>query len=102
VRRRKKRETCGKVAFVWGSTPPAWTVAYEKPLGGWDSGFSVLFDDAPDPDDLPEDVKPGDGTGIDVMCLHCLIEEHPELGRGMDIALRQGLAEFDEHGDWKP
>jgi hypothetical protein len=105
VTRRRKRTTCGKAAFVWGATPPAVTVAYEKPLGTWDSGFSVLFDDAPtseELDALPADAGPHDIDGLEVICLHCLINEHPELGRGMDIARRQGLAEFDEHGEWKP
>jgi hypothetical protein len=89
-------------AFVWGSEPPAFSIGYEKPLGPADSGFSVLFDDAPDPEDvdsaeLPEGEMP---PGITLVCLHCLIDDHPEIGRGLDIAREHGLADLDEKGEW--
>lgn len=30
----------------------------------------------------------------------CLLEEHPEVGRGLDIACRFGVADLDENGTW--
>jgi hypothetical protein len=46
-----------------------------------DSGFTVLFDDAPDPDE----VQGTDDPRISLVHLGCLLEEHPELGRGLDL-----------------
>jgi hypothetical protein len=95
---------------VWGSEPPAVTVAYEEPMGDWDSGSSVLFDDAPtseDLDALPRDTHPHDVQGLEVVCLHCLINDHPEIGRGMDIARaafsggdEAGVAGVGDDGEW--
>lgn len=87
------------VAMVWGSEPPAFSIGYETPRGPLDSGFSVLFSDAPDPKDFDEaaDELP---EGITLVCLHCLIEDHPELGRGLDLAREYGLADLDENGEW--
>lgn len=104
---RSVSETCGKIAFVWGTTPPAWTVAYEEPLDEWDSGFSVLLDDAPTSEEL-EGLPDGEKHPLmNVWCLHCLLDEHPEIGRGMDIARRAfpggeeaGVAELGEDGRW--
>ena len=95
--------TCGKTALCWGSEPPAHTVAYEEPLGPGDSGFSVLFEDAPDPDDLPPIGEPPAGLppGLSLVCLACLIEDEPDIGRGMDIAREHGLAELDDDGEWQ-
>ena len=85
--------------IVWGSEPPALSIGFEKPMGPGDSGFSVLFDDAPDPDDLPENGNELP-EGITVVCLSCLIEDHPEIGRGLDIAREYGVADLDENGEW--
>jgi hypothetical protein len=65
-------------------------------LGVWDSGFTVLFDDAPDPDE----VEGPDDPRISVVCLSCLIDDHPELGRGLDIAREYSVADLDENGAW--
>lgn len=91
--------SCGKVAIVWGSEPPAFSIGWERPLGSWDSGFSVLFEDAPDPEDVPED-NPTDHPRISLVCLHCLLDEHPEVGRGLDVARERGAADLDERGVW--
>ena len=69
-------------AVVWGSEPPAHSIGREKPMWPGDSGFTVLFDDAPDPDD----VHGTDDPRISLVCLHCLLDDHPEIGRGLDIA----------------
>ena len=85
--------------MVWGSRPPAFSIGCEQPLGPSDSGFTVLFHDAPDPDELPEDddsLLPG----ITLVCLDCLLDDHPEVGRGLDIAHEYGVADLDERGEW--
>jgi hypothetical protein len=38
----------------------------------------VLFDDAPEPEEVDDDLAPGDLLGH----LGCLLEDHPEIGRG--------------------
>lgn len=87
--------------MVWGSQPPAFSIGYEKPMWPGDSGFSVLFDDAPDPEDFPEEDNPQElPPGITLVCLHCLINDHPEVGRGLDIAREYGVADLDEHDEW--
>ena len=88
---------CGKVAIVWGGEPPAFSIGYDEPLGSWDSGFTVIFDDAPDPDDVAEGAQ---HPGIAPVCLHCLLDDHPELGRGLDVAREHGAADLDDEGVW--
>jgi hypothetical protein len=34
------------------------------------------------------------------VCLRCLVNDHPELGRGLDIAREYGVADLDENGEW--
>jgi hypothetical protein len=55
----------------------------------------VLFDDAPDPDELegPEDPR------ISLVCLNCLLDDHPELGRGLDLAREYGVADLDDNDE---
>ena len=71
--------------------------------GRWvqtDSGFSVLFADAPDPDDLPPPSAEGLPPGITFVCLHRLLDDHPEIGRGLDLAREYGVADLDGDGVW--
>jgi hypothetical protein len=84
------------VALVWGSQPPAFSIGYEEPIWPGDSGFPVLLDDAPDSDELegPEDPR------ISFACLHGLLDDHPELGRGLDLAREHGVADLDENDEW--
>lgn len=64
--------------IVAGFEPPAMSVMYADPRGGF-SGFSVIFADV-DPDES------GDETPT-VGCLHCLLEDgDAQLGRGLDLA----------------
>jgi len=85
-------------AWVWGSEAPAFSIGYEpEKLSPSDSGFSVLFSDAPDPDELDED---GQHPEVAIVCLDCLIDDHPEIGRGLSIAREYGLADLDESGEW--
>lgn len=96
-----------KTVTQWGSEPPVVTVAYEEPLGNWDSGFSVLFADAPTEDELEEDIGADEHSpmglphpSMSLACLHCVLDDHPEIGRGLDVAREYGVAELDENGEW--
>ena len=52
-----------------------------------------------DPDHL-EDDEPGSlPEGITIGHLGCLLDEHPELGRGLDIAREHGVADL-ENDEW--
>ena len=84
------------VAMVWGSEPPAFSIGHEKPMWPGDSGFTVIFSDAPDPDEVhgPDDPR------VTLVCLHCLINDHPEIGRGLDIAREYGAADLDDNDEW--
>jgi hypothetical protein len=57
----------------------------------------VLFDDARDPEDVDD---PKQHPGITLVCLRCLVNNHPELGRGLDIARKHGVADLNENGEW--
>jgi hypothetical protein len=89
-------ERARSVAMVWGSRPPAFSIGWCKPMWRGDSGFTVLFDDAPDPDDV---AGPGDHR-ISLVHLSCLLDDHPELGGGLDIAREYGVADLDDGGEW--
>src|SRR5215212_1598677 len=85
------------MVFVWGSEPPAFSIGYEPPASARDSGLTVLFDDAPDPDEVDD---PSEHPALKWLCLGCLLEEHPEVGLGLDIARRFGVADLDDDGHW--
>ena len=53
--------------------------------------FTVVLSDSPGPESKPN---------VPV-CLDCLLDEHPELGRGLDIALEHRGAEWRD-GEWVP
>jgi hypothetical protein len=63
-------------------------------MGRGDS--TVLFDDVPD----PEEVEGVEHPAISFVCLNCLIEDHPGIGRGLDVAREYGVADLDENGEW--
>ena len=87
-------------AWVWGSEPPAFSIGYEdERMAPTDSGFTVLFSDAPDPEELDEQ---GQHPDVALVCLHCLIDDNPEIGRGLDIAREQRVADLDDNGEWVP
>ena len=57
-----------------------------------DPGFLCLSDRAPEvPDDSTLDT-------LTTICLHCLIDEHPEIGEGLDLARANGTALLDDEG----
>lgn len=53
--------------------------------------FTVVLDDSPGPG----------GPSEAPVCVGCLIDEHPRLGRGLDVALEHRGAQWDE-GAWVP
>jgi hypothetical protein len=85
------------LAWVWGSEPPAFSIGYDTPEGLADSGFTVLCDDAPDPEEV--DATTGH-PAISWVCLDCLIEDDPEVSRGLDLAREHGVADLAENGEW--
>jgi hypothetical protein len=82
------------VAVAVGSATPIAAVAHDpepNPDLSMDSGFTIIFADAPEPPP-PDDL-------LSTVCLHCLINDHPEAGRGLDLAREKGWAELIE-GEW--
>jgi hypothetical protein len=60
---------------------------------GEDGSYILLDEDCPESGD--------DYTGeLTVVCLDCLLDQRPEVGRGLDIAKRHHAAHRDEAGDW--
>ena len=84
--------------WVWGSEPPAFSIGFEKPTWSGDSGFTVLFEDAPDPEDVARGRRASRPSTV--MCARCLLEEHPELGPGLEIAREYGVADLADGGEW--
>jgi hypothetical protein len=83
--------------MVWGEELPAFSIGFDEPLSSSDSGFTVLFEDAPDPGDVDD---PTTHPGISIVCLGCLLDDHPEIGRGLDVAREFGAADLDDGGEW--
>ena len=83
--------------MVWGGRRPVFSIGYDHDAGRseLDSGYTILFDDAPD----PSDVSIGDRR-IRWMHLGCLVEDYPEIGRGLDLAREFGAADLDDAGEW--
>lgn len=85
------------LAWVWGSEPPAFSIGYEQPMWPGDSGYTVIYSDAPEPDELDEQ---GQHPDVAIVCLHCLLDDHPDVGRGFDIAREYGVADLHDRGEW--
>ena len=85
--------TCSRtVAIVAGSVPPVVSVSWEPPKSPIDSGYCVLFSDV-DPDD-------GEAADAEFVCMHCLVDDHPEIGVAFDFAREHGQVDLDEDGEW--
>ena len=80
------------VAIVGGSIPPVVSISWEPPKSPIDSGYCVLFSDV-DPDD-------DDATDSALVCMHCLIDDHPEIGMALDAAREHDQVDLDENGEW--
>lgn len=74
----------GQLVLVLGERWPAKAISWLEPIARWDSGFMVVLEDAPEPDDLTDDDR------SEPWCLDCVLGEHPEVGRGMDVARESG------------
>ena len=85
-----------KTVWVWGRTPPAVSIAHCEPQWAEDSGISVLYSDAPDPEGVAGPGHPG----IALMHLGCLLDDDPELAHGFAVAQEHGLADRGENGTW--
>lgn len=59
-----------------------------------DPEFLLLDADVPED---PDETQEGDLLPV---CLPCLIDQHPEAGAGMDIAIRAGTSRFVEGRGW--
>jgi hypothetical protein len=84
----------GKVCIVTRAILEGATVRrahFDAPRHNEDSGFT--FFDEQDP--RPWEMGVGD---LQVICMHCLIEDHPEAGLGADIAKRAGDATWFPDG----
>lgn len=90
-----------KFAMTIGRKPPIEAVILHEPEPETegDSGFTILFSDAPaHASELLED-DPREGAA----CLGCLIDAFPEIGKGLDLAREHGIAERDpETREWVP
>lgn len=86
-----------RLVIVLGERWPAKAVSFLEPIGSWDSGFMVVLEDVPEPEDLSAD-EPSHA-----LCLACLIDEHPELGSGLDLAREHGQIVWDDNErEWVP
>jgi hypothetical protein len=90
-----------------GDAPLVVTVGREAPIVGvqhhpeddlGEAGYTIVFIDAPEDLDAMSDEQADELART--VCLHCLIDEHPEVGRGLDLALEHGSAGRDDAGGW--
>ena len=82
--------SCGPVAIVVGEAPFV-AISYLKPTAAWESGFAVFSVPADEADDHDSEL----------VCMHCLVDEHPELGRGLDLARELGVVVLQDD-KWVP
>lgn len=83
----------GQVAAVVGSERPAMSVSFDK--AGEVDFFVIFFADL-----LPGD-EGFDDLPEELVCLHCLVEDHgdEQLGRGLDMARLYGHVDYDPDDD---
>lgn len=84
------------LALLWGREPPIRSIGHLESTDPRDSGFTVLCDDAPAPDDVAD----LDDPRLTWVCLHCLVNEHPEIGLGLEIAREHRVADLSDDGEW--
>ena len=72
---------------VWTEGVPAGVVH------DYEHEFTLVLDRERDDDETPMDEYV-------CVCLHCLIDEHPELGRAIDLAKKTGSA-YRVDGEWR-
>jgi hypothetical protein len=60
----------------------------------------VVYSDAPTPDELDQR-DDDDLEDFELICLHCLLDDDPALGRALDLAREHGgQVDLDENGEW--
>lgn len=77
---------------VWSQGVPAGVVHDYEADPELGPAFTLVLDRERDDDETPM-------NDYALVCMHCLIDEHPELGRAMDLAKRTGSA-FRIDGSW--
>jgi len=86
-----------RVVIVLGERWPAKAISYLEPEDRWETGHMVVLQDVPEPEKLS-----GDEPSC-LVCVDCLLDEHPELGRGLDLAREHGEIAWDrEREGWVP
>lgn len=95
-----KHEHSEGLVMVWGDRPPAFSVGFEEPAWPGDSGFTVIFQNTPDAEEIAELENPVDHPDIHTMHACCLLEEFPELVAAFAVAGEHGAADLDEAGGW--
>jgi hypothetical protein len=76
-------------------------VGSERPIDGLihdHYGWTILFSDAPMLNTIDET---NEHEWLTTICVGCLIDEYPETGRGLDLALETGYAYLDDAGQWQ-
>jgi hypothetical protein len=85
------------IALLFGSKPPLQQVVYDPAADGPGmSWFSLVFSDAPPPDEV------GD---IEPMCLRCVVDEYgAEVAVPLDLAVAHqcSVVRDEEAGEWLP
>ena len=92
-----------EAVLLYGSEPPAFSIGYERDtIAPSDSGFTVLFSDAPDPKDIDvaDVLNNRELVGVGYRDLAELLKEHSEIAPGLDIAFEYGVADRNEDGEW--
>ncbi len=87
------------VSVVVGTQAPVTAVVHHEPDMPHDSGFTILLADAPDADDLADNIE--DDPRVSTVCVHCAVDTWPEAGRGLDLARQHGEANRDDNGEWR-
>jgi len=86
------------IAVSVGTRPPIEAIIYHQPEPDEpnDSGFTLLHGDAPDD---PGDLADNDER-LRTVCINCLLDENPGIGRGLDLARQHGSADLDPDTGW--
>jgi hypothetical protein len=87
------------LAWVLGAELPVISIGYEVPESPRDSGFTIIYSDAPYRDEVARLTE----DELVFVCLGCLLEElPPDVGRGLEIAREHGAARLDDGDVWVP
>src|SRR5687768_11847278 len=85
---------CDQTAVVYGSVGAIDHIVRFDPRPWNTTGMTLLRADAPR-------WRVTDETPMSLVCVDCLLDESPQLGRGLDLARRHGAATL-AGGAWQP